>query len=62
MTSFVTYANDIGYTTWLSNAPTPAKGIAAYKEIMANSVVLKDRYNQPITQAIETYAEKNSLK
>ena len=58
MTSFVTYANDIGYTTWLLNAPTPAKGVATYREIMANSVVLKDRYNQPITQAIETYAEK----
>ena len=58
MTSFVTYANDIGYATWILNAPTPAKGIAAYKEIMANSVVLKDRYNQPITQAIETYSEK----
>ena len=58
MTSFVTYANDIGYTTWLLNAPTPAKGIATYKEIMRNSTVLQDRYNQPITQAIETYAEK----
>ena len=58
MTSFVTYANDIGYTNWILNAPSIPKGIAAYKEIMANSVVLKDRYNKPITESIETYAEK----
>ena len=58
MTSFVTYANDIGYINWILNAPSIPKGIAAYKEIMANSVVLKDRYNKPITESIETYAEK----
>tara|TARA_R110000796_G_scaffold220201_1_gene336331 strand:+ start:2152 stop:10935 length:8784 start_codon:yes stop_codon:yes gene_type:complete len=58
MTSFVTYGNDIGYYNWLK---FQVKGLPKFKstvkEIMNNSVVLQDRYGQPITRAVETYSD-----
>ena len=32
------------------------------KEILENSVVLQDRYGEPITRAVETYAEEKFQK
>ena len=64
LTSAVTYGNDIGYDNWLKMAiKTGPKGIKNdIREILANSVVLQDRYGEPITRAIETYAEDKFQK
>jgi len=61
LTSFVTYANDIGVVNWMrygSKYLTSPKQIGrAWKEIRENSVYMQDRRNTPITQIIETYTE-----
>ena len=64
LTSAVTYGNDIGYDNWLKMAvKTGPKGIKNdIREILDNSVVLQDRYGEPITRAIETYAEDKYQK
>ena len=58
MTSFVTYGNDIGYLNWVKNAAmaTP-KARTLIKEVLENSVVLKDRYGQSITRTVENYSD-----
>ena len=64
LTSAVTYGNDIGYDNWLKMAvKSGPKGIKKdINEILENSVVLQDRYGEPITRAIETYAEEKFQK
>ena len=64
LTSAVTYGNDIGYRNWIKlAASTGPKGIKNdIREILDNSVVLQDRYGEPITRAIETYAEEKFQK
>lgn len=64
LTSAVTYGNDIGYDNWLKMAvKSGPKGIKNdIKEILENSVVLQDRYGEPITRAVETYAEEKFQK
>lgn len=64
MTSAVTYGNEIGYDQWLKySAQTGIKGISNdLKEIMANSVVLQDRYGQPITRVLESYQDRSFQK
>ena len=58
MTSFVTYGNDIGYLNWVKNAAmaTP-KARTLIKEVLDNSLVLKDRYGQSITRTVENYSD-----
>lgn len=62
LTSAVTYANDIGYATWMKNAALSrffGKSSVAdvWKEISENSVYLKDRGTKSITKSIEAYSE-----
>jgi hypothetical protein len=62
LTSAIAYANDIGYRNW---AKYSVKNIIEFrklsKEIMENSVYLKDRYDKSITRTLETYKEENSI-
>lgn len=62
LTSAFAYANDIGYRNW---AKYSIKNIIEFrklsKEIMENSVYLKDRYDKSITRTLETYKEENSI-
>lgn len=62
LTSAFAYANDIGYRNW---AKYSVKNIIEFrklsKEIMENSVYLKDRYDKSITRTLETYKEENSI-
>ena len=58
MTSFVTYGNDIGYINWVKNAAmSTVKARTLVKEVLDNSVVLKDRYGQSITRTVENYSD-----
>ena len=60
LTSSVTYGNDIGYVNWAKYATmTPAQWKLYSREILDNSIVLKDRYGQPITRIVETYQDKS---
>ena len=62
LTSFLTYANDIGFKNWIKHTAlfTGKKEVRdTWKEIADNSVYLKDRYSIPITRAIETYSESS---
>lgn len=62
LTSAIAYANDIGYRNWAKYA---IRNIIEFrklsKEIMENSVYLKDRYDKSITRTLETYKEENSI-
>ena len=62
LTSAFTYANDIGYRNW---AKYSVKNIIEFrklsKEIMENSVYLKDRYDKSIIRTIEAYKDGNSI-
>ena len=58
LTSFITYANDIGPIQWIKHAPkTPSQLLKTWKEIRENSVYLKDRKYNSITKTIESYNE-----
>merc|ERR1712078_249698 len=53
LTSFITYANDIGFVNWMKNAAasrllTGKSVTEVWKEIAANSVYLKDRDSKSI--------------
>ena len=63
LTSFVTYASDIGYVNWMKNAALSRFGKgqdvkAIWKEIAANSTYLQDRDAKSMTKAIEMYSDK----
>ena len=63
LTSFVTYANDIGFVNWMKNAAASrllsGKSVTeVWKEIAANSVYLQDRDAKSITKALEMYTDK----
>ena len=58
LTSFITYANDIGPGQWIKYAPkTKSQVLQAWNEIRENSVYLKDRKYNSITKTIESYSE-----
>ena len=62
LTSFVTYASDIGYGNWMKNAALSRFGKgqdvkAIWKEIAANSTYLQDRDAKSMTKAIEMYSD-----
>jgi hypothetical protein len=62
LTSFVTYASDIGYGNWMKNAALSRFGRgkdvkAIWKEIAANSTYLQDRDAKSMTKAIEMYSD-----
>ena len=62
LTSFVTYASDIGYINWMKNAALSRFGKgqdvkAVWKEIAANSTYLQDRDAKSMTKAIEMYSD-----
>jgi len=58
LTSFITYANDIGPVQWIKYAPkTKSEVLQAWNEIRENSVYLKDRKYNSITKTIESYSE-----
>ena len=62
LTSFVTYASDIGYVNWMKNAALSRFGKgkdvkAIWKEIAANSTYLQDRDAKSMTKAIEMYSD-----
>ena len=58
LTSFLTYANDIGPINWIKYG---VKGLPEvrkiWKEIRENSVYMKDRKYNSITKVIESYSE-----
>ena len=63
LTSFVTYASDIGYVNWMKNAALSRFGKgqdvkAIWKEIAVNSTYLQDRDAKSMTKAIEMYSDK----
>ena len=63
LTSFLTFASDIGYGNWMKNAALSrfAKGQGVkeiWKEISENSTYLKDRDAKSMTKAIEMYSDK----
>jgi hypothetical protein len=60
LTSFITYANDIGPLNYLKYAAkNKVEMRKVYKEIRDNSVYMKDRQRQSIMRAIETYSDAN---
>ena len=63
LTSFITYANDIGFANWIKNAAIGRLGkgqsvSAVWKEIAENSVYMQDRDARSITKALEMYTDK----
>jgi len=63
LTSFITYANDIGFVNWIKNAAIGRLGkgqsvSAVWKEIAENSVYMQDRDARSITKALEMYTDK----
>ena len=63
LTSFFTYANDIGYANWVKYAAVNTVQMRKiFKEIKANSVYMDDRNYQSIMKAIETYAPEKVQK
>ena len=60
LTSFITYANDIGPLNYLKYAAkNKVEMLKVYKEIRDNSVYMKDRQRTSIMRAIETYSDAN---
>ena len=62
LTSFLTYASDIGYVNWMKNAALSRFGKgkdvkAIWKEISENSTYLQDRDAKSMTKAIEMYSD-----
>ena len=62
LTSFITYASDIGYGNWMKNAALSRFGKgkdvkAIWKEISENSTYLQDRDAKSMTKAIEMYSD-----
>jgi len=60
LTSFITYGNEISYTTWLSYANSIVnvpKFLEIRKEILNNSVYLQDRYSSDFKTTLETYSK-----
>ena len=58
LTSTFTYANDIGIKNWLLYAArNKTQQLKVWKEVTENSVYMKDRNNQSIMRAIETYTD-----
>jgi hypothetical protein len=58
LTSFFTYANDIGVGNWIKySAKNTTELRSIYKEVRDNSVYMQDRGNESIMRAIETYSE-----
>ena len=63
LTSFITYANDIGPLNYLKYAAkNKVEMMKVYKEIRDNSVYMKDRQRTSIMRAIETYSDANMKK
>ena len=63
LTSFITYANDIGPLNYLKYAAkNKVEMLKVYKEIRDNSVYMKDRQRTSIMRAIETYSDANMKK
>ncbi len=63
LTSFFTYASDIGYANWVRYAAVNTVQMRKiFKEIKANSVYMDDRNYQSIMKAIETYAPQKVQK
>ena len=63
LTSFITYANDIGPLNWMKNAAASrflkGKSVSeVWKEISENSVYLQDRDSKSITKALELYTNR----
>ena len=58
LTSTFTYMNDIGPVNWLKYAAkNKTQQLKVWKEVTENSVYMKDRNNQSIMRAIETYTD-----
>ena len=58
LTSTFTYSNDIGPLNWLKYAAkNKTQQLKVWKEVTENSVYMKDRNNQSIMRAIETYTD-----
>jgi hypothetical protein len=59
LTSFITYANDIGFGNYIKYAAkNKAQQVKIWKEVRDNSVYLQDRGNDSILRTIETYSEE----
>jgi uncharacterized short protein YbdD (DUF466 family) len=60
LTSVFTFANDIGIGNWVSYAGKSIPEISkTWKEIIENSIYLKDRYGEQILRNIESYSESS---
>ena len=63
LTSFITYANDIGFGNYIKYAAkNKAQQVKIWKEVRDNSVYLQDRGNDSILRTIETYSEETMKK
>ena len=60
LTSVFTFANDIGIGNWASYAGKSIPEMSkTWKEIIENSIYLKDRYGEQILRNIESYSESS---
>ena len=62
MTSFITFANDIGYRNYVKySVKTLAEAKKVYKEIWDNSVYVQDRASERIQNVIESYSSYGNV-
>ena len=63
LTSFITYANDIGFVNYTKYAAkNKTEAIKVYKEIWNNSVYVQDRASERIQSVIESYNSMGNLE
>jgi hypothetical protein len=63
LSSFITYANDIGYRNWVyHSAKNIPELMAIYKEVRDNSVYMQDRTSSSLMHAIESYTGVNEAR
>ena len=63
LTSFITYANDIGFVNYAKYAAkNKTEAIKVYKEIWNNSVYVQDRASERIQSVIESYTAMGNLE
>jgi len=63
MTSFITFANDIGFVNYIKYAAkNKTEAIKVYKEIWNNSVYVQDRASERIQSVIESYTAMGNLE
>ena len=63
MTSFITYANDIGIVNYMKYAAiNKTEALKVYKEIWNNSVYVQDRASERIQDVLESYTSLGNVE